>query len=66
MSPQVAARLEALQSAPLDSWIALSKDETKVVAIGSTYAEVVENSDRTGADDPLILKTPSSWSPISL
>ena len=66
MSPRDAARLEALRSAPLDSWIALSEDETKVVAVGSTYAEVAENSERAGVEDPLIVKTPVSWIPISL
>jgi len=66
MSPQDAARLVALRSAPLDSWIALSEDESKVIAVGSTYAEVAEKSERAGVEDPLILKTPPSWIPISL
>jgi len=66
MSPQAVARLEALRSAPMDSWIALSEDETKIVAVGATYSEVAENSERAGVDDPIIVKTPSSWAPISV
>jgi hypothetical protein len=29
-------RFDALKSAPLDSWIALSEDESKIAAIGSS------------------------------
>ena len=66
MSPQAAARLNALNSAPLDSWIALSEDESQVVAVGATYDEVVQNSERAGVADPLIIKTPTHWGPFSL
>ena len=60
------ARLEALKSAPLNSWVALSTDESKIVAVGSSYAEAVERSEKAGVDDPLILKTPPDWSPLSI
>ena len=66
MSPQDAARLEALRLAPLDSWVALSEDETRVVAVGSTYSEAAENSERAGVKDPLIIKTPVRWAPLSI
>ncbi len=66
MSPQAAARLEALRSAPLDSWVALSEDETKVVAVGATYSEAAENSERAGVADPIIVKTPAKWVPLSV
>ena len=66
MSPQVAARLAALRSAPPDSWVALSQDETKVVAVGTTYSEVAEISDRAGIADPVIVKIPASWGPLSM
>jgi len=64
MSPQDARRLELLRSVPLNSWIALSEDETKIVATGATYLEVVERSEKAGISDPLILKTPQQWSPF--
>lgn len=58
MSPQDARRLELLRSAPLNRWIALSEDETNIVATGATYSEVVERSEKAGVFDPLIIKTP--------
>lgn len=63
---KVDLRLEALRSAPLNSWVALSEDETRVVATGSTYAEVAEKSDRAGVSDPVIVKTPPKWGPLSV
>jgi hypothetical protein len=66
MSPDNAHRLELLRSAPLDSWVALSGDESVIIATGATYAEVVKNSDAAGENDPVILKTPSQWAPLSV
>jgi len=66
MTPESAIRLKVLRSAPLDSWIALSHDESRIVAVGRSYAEVSELSDAAGETDPLILKTPTEWEPISL
>jgi hypothetical protein len=66
MSPEAASRLKALQSAPLDSWIALSEDESRVVATGRDYKEVSDKADAAGETDVLILKTPASWSPLSV
>jgi hypothetical protein len=60
------SRCELLRTAPLDTWIALSDDESKIVATGSTYSEVVKNSENAGIEDPVILKTPKHWLPISL
>jgi hypothetical protein len=59
-------RLELLRSAPLDKWIALSQDESRIVAVGNDYGEVVEKSEAAGESDPLILKTPPEWAPLSL
>jgi len=60
------SRLEILRSAPLDSWIALSEDETAIVAVGKTYDEVVSKAETAGVADPLILKTPVRWAPLSV
>ncbi|HEV7220066.1 MAG: hypothetical protein ACHP8A_00485 [Terriglobales bacterium] len=59
-------RADLLRGAPLDSWIALSKDETAIVAIGATFGEAAKNSERAGVDDPVILKTPKIWLPLSV
>jgi hypothetical protein len=59
-------RLELLRNAPLDSWIALSEDETKIVAVGTSYQEAVQESEKAGVSDPLLIKTPKVWIPISV
>lgn len=66
MHPMSDARFEALKSAPLDSWIALSEDETKIVAVGSSYEEAVRRSEKAGVSDPVLVKTPRVWLPISV
>jgi hypothetical protein len=59
-------RLEALRSAPLDAWVALCEDESAIVAVAKTYSEVVALSHEHGVRDPVILKTPSEWAPLSV
>ena len=59
-------RLNALRSAPLDSWVALDQDESVVVAVGSTYQEAVERSEAKGVSDPVLVKTPKSWLRLSV
>jgi len=59
-------RGEALRGAPLDSWIALTEDETRVIATGATYEEVAKRLDDAGDKDSVILKTPKSWLPFAV
>ena len=59
-------RVDALRSAPLDSWVALSEDESRIVATGATYEEVAKKSEEAGISDPVIVKTPKSWLPFSV
>jgi hypothetical protein len=59
-------RLELLNKAPLDSWVALSEDETRVVAVGATYEEAVSKSALAGVSDPVLLKTPKQWLSLSV
>jgi hypothetical protein len=66
MSPENKTRLELLRSAPLNKWIALSEDEASIIAIGDTFGEVSEKSDRAGVSDSLILKIPEEWAPLSV
>jgi hypothetical protein len=66
MNTPVDPRFEALKSAPLDSWVALSEDESRIVAVGSSYDEAVRNSEIAGVSDPVMLKTPKVWLPISV
>jgi hypothetical protein len=55
------ARSEALRAAPLDSWVALTEDETRVIATGATYGEVSKRLDEAEVTDSIIIKTPKSW-----
>ena len=55
------ARLSALTSAPKDRWIALSADESRVVADGATFDEVATVAARSGEADPLIIRVPEDW-----
>lgn len=66
LSPENAIRLELLRSAPLNSWVALSEDESRIVATGATYEEVVAQCDKAGIYNPLLLKTPEEWLPFAL
>jgi hypothetical protein len=66
MSPEATNRLAALRSAPLDKWIALTDDEATIIAVGDSFAEVSQLSDAAGFDDPIILKTPIEWVPLSV
>ena len=59
-------RLKALKSAPLNSWIALSADESSVVISAKSYAEVSKKIDESGLSDLIVLKTPSCWAPFSV
>lgn len=66
MSPENEKRLELLRSAPLNKWIALSEDESRIIAVGDTFDEVSEQSDLAGISDPIILKTPEQWAALSV
>lgn len=59
-------RSEALRSAPMDSWVALTEDETRIAASGATYEEVAKQLDDAGDKDSVILKTPKSWLPFAV
>ena len=60
------ARSQALRNAPLNSWIALSDDESRVVATGKSYEEVAAELDRLGDENSVILKTPDDWLPLAV
>jgi hypothetical protein len=66
VSPENTIRLEILRSAPLDKWIALSGDESRLIAVGDDYSEVSQKADAAGETDAVILKTPSVWSSFSV
>jgi len=63
---QIDARIAAVLTAPLHAWVALSDDETRLVAHGATYQDVVEKLEKIGDDTSIILKTPPSWIPLAV
>ena len=56
-------RVRILREAEPNSWIALSGDESRLVASGSTYGEAVERAELQGESNPVLIKTPDSWLP---
>ena len=59
-------RLELLRSAPMNTWIALSADENRIVATGSTFIEADEAAKKTGEVGYFLTKTPDSWLPRAM
>lgn len=57
------ARLTALSNAPRNRWVALSADETRVVADADTFENVADAAERAGEPDPVILRVPTDWTP---
>jgi len=55
-------RVQILSTAKPNSWVAFSADESKVVAYGETYSEVVKAAAKLGESEPVIIKTPDNWS----
>ena len=54
-------RINALKNAPPDGWVAFSGDESRVVAYGTTYDEVVSSAQKSGENDPIVVKVPKDW-----
>jgi hypothetical protein len=60
------ARLAALATAPLNRWIAMSAEETRIVADADTFEEVSKAAERNGEDDPVIIRIPENWTARTL
>ena len=56
-------RVRILSEAKPNSWIALASDESKLVGRGDTYDEAVEDAEKHGETDPLLIQIPDSWEP---
>jgi hypothetical protein len=55
------SRLAVLRTAPLDRWIALSADESRLIAAADTFEEIVIAVEKSGEADPVILRVPPDW-----
>jgi Family of unknown function (DUF5678) len=56
-------RVRILNDAKPNSWLALSCDESQVVGRGDTYGEAVEDAEKHGETDPILVKIPDNWEP---
>ena len=56
-------RIELLRNAPLNSWVALSADETQILATASTFKEADEIARKSGHSDYFLIRTPDAWAP---
>jgi hypothetical protein len=61
MSPE--SRIKALREAGHGTWVAFSEDESRVVAIGASYDEVVQAAENEGENEPVITRVPNDWAP---
>jgi hypothetical protein len=58
----ITPRLVALRTADRDSWVALSLDETRIIASGKTYREANSKAKSTG-EGYVLTRTPKEWGP---
>jgi hypothetical protein len=56
-------RVRILSEAKPNSWLAFSSDESKIVGRGDSYMEAVEEAEKNGEADPLLIKIPDNWEP---
>jgi hypothetical protein len=56
-------RVRILSEAKPNSWLAFSSDESKIVGRGDSYMEAVEEAEKNGDADPLLIKIPDNWEP---
>jgi hypothetical protein len=50
----------------MNTWIALSADETRIIATGSTFVEADEAAKKTGEAGYFMTKTPDAWLPRAM
>jgi hypothetical protein len=49
-----------LAGVPKGAWVALSKDESRVVAYASELQEVLKKANEAGEKDPVVIRVPES------
>jgi hypothetical protein len=56
-------RVRILSESKPKSWVAFSSDESKLVGRGDTYQQAVEDAQKHGENDPLLIQIPDTWEP---
>ncbi|HUG80021.1 MAG TPA: hypothetical protein VML01_00045 [Bryobacterales bacterium] len=59
-------RVKILADATPNTWIALSQDESRVIAEGADFMQAVENASAAGETDPVMIRIPDAWRPMVL
>ncbi len=52
---------DLLINASRDCWLALNEEQSKVVGRGNTIEEAVDEAQKNGVDDPIIIWSPKIW-----
>jgi hypothetical protein len=52
---------DLLRTAPKNTWIALNKDESEIVANGDTVEHATERALEKGVEDPILFWVPEDW-----
>jgi hypothetical protein len=55
-----------LKDIPRGAWVAISSDQTHVVAFGAEMREVLEEAREKGEQDPIILRVPEAQSTLMM
>ncbi len=56
---------QILKGIPKGAWVAISPDQTKVIAFGSDLSEVMDRSAELGESDPIVTKVPQSQNALA-
>ncbi len=59
MKPEEYAHM--LAETPPNQWVALSEDESRIVATGRTMEEAVSAAAANGVEEPILIKNPNKW-----
>ena len=54
-------RVRILREARPNSWIALSADESKLLASNESYSEAVKLAKAQGEPEPILIRIPDTW-----
>ena len=54
-------RAKILRDAKPNTWVALSADESKLLAVSEDYLEALEKAEATGEKEPVLIRRPDSW-----
>ncbi len=63
MKNQTSSFSQMLLDSPRNCWLALTEDESKIVATGLTPDEAEAKAKKEGVDDPLLVWSPENWTP---